>query len=293
MSKKAGSSQATVIQFPLKLAHAITAHKIQGQTIPKPLKVALDIASIFDDAHAHVMLIRASPKALKELDAMNARSINQHPMIWKQQKPKFLKICSLNCMNLQNTFDDILCDKTLRESTVLALSETWLNPGTSLNIDGYNCINNCLGPGKGLTLYYSIRIFRPGPQVIENRIQMTKLVSDEVDIIAVYRSDQGNLDHIIQHLKNLIEHGKNTVVTGDLNISYNANRNNIVTKYLENEGFIQYMKEATHIKGRHIDHFYLRHSDKPVNIASIYRYSPYYSDHDAICATIELPEDDL
>ena len=122
---------------------------------------------------------------------------------------------------------------------------------------------------------------------------MTKLVSDEVDIIAVYRSDQGNLDHIIQHLKNLIEHGKNTVVTGDLNICYNANRNNIVTKYLENEGFIQYMKEATHIKGRHIDHFYLRHLDKPVNIASIYRYSPYYSDHDAICATIELPEDDL
>ena len=121
MSKKAGSSQATVIQFPLKLAHAITAHKIQGQTIPKPLKVALDIALIFDDAQVHVMLsrveefeqifilgslpkekIRASPKALKELDAMNARSINQHPMIWKQQKSKFLKICSLNCMNLQN-----------------------------------------------------------------------------------------------------------------------------------------------------------------------------------------------
>ena len=25
----------------------------------------------------------------------------------------------------------------------------------------------------------------------------------------------------------------------------------------------------------------------PVNVASIYRYSPYYSDHDAICATIE------
>ena len=49
MSKKAGSSQATVIQFPLKLAHAITAHKIQGQTIPKPLKVALDIESIFNE----------------------------------------------------------------------------------------------------------------------------------------------------------------------------------------------------------------------------------------------------
>ena len=60
LSKKAtvGSSKATLIQFPLKVAHAITAHKIQGQTIPKPLKVALDISSIFEDAQGHVMLSR-------------------------------------------------------------------------------------------------------------------------------------------------------------------------------------------------------------------------------------------
>ena len=88
-----------MIQFPLKVAHAITAHKIQGQTIAKPLKVALDIASIFDDAQAHVMLsrvqefeqvyilqslpkdkIRASVKALKELEEMNGRSINKNPI---------------------------------------------------------------------------------------------------------------------------------------------------------------------------------------------------------------------
>ena len=199
--------------------------------------------------------IRASSKALKELDAMNARSINQNPMIWKQKKPNFLKICSLNSMNLQKNFDDILCDNTLKESTVLALSETWLEPGITLNINGYNCINNSIGPGKGLALYYSMEIFRPGPQVKENRIQISKLVSEEVDIIAIYRSNEGNLGELVKHLKTLIEEGKNTVVTGDLNICYSANRNNIVTKYLENEGFIQYMKEATHIKGRHIDHF--------------------------------------
>ena len=84
--KKGGAvgSYATLVQFPVKLAHAITAHKIQGQTIPKPLKVALDINSIFEEAQGHVMLsrvqellqvyiidkfdhrkLRASPKALK------------------------------------------------------------------------------------------------------------------------------------------------------------------------------------------------------------------------------------
>ena len=138
-----GSSTATLIQFPVKLSYAITAHKIQGQTISKPLKVALDIASIFDDAQAHVMLsrveefeqifilgklpeekIRASAKALKELEAMNSRSMNQNPITWKQQEDNIFKLCSLNSMNLANNFHNIICDPTLKESTLLALSET-------------------------------------------------------------------------------------------------------------------------------------------------------------------------
>ena len=60
LSKKStvGSSKPTLIQFPIKVAKAITAHKIQGQTIPLPLKVALDLESIFDDAQGYVMLSR-------------------------------------------------------------------------------------------------------------------------------------------------------------------------------------------------------------------------------------------
>ena len=56
-SGEAGAT-ATVIQFPVKLAFAITSHKIQGQTIPSPTKVVLDLNSIFEDAQAYVMLSR-------------------------------------------------------------------------------------------------------------------------------------------------------------------------------------------------------------------------------------------
>jgi hypothetical protein len=314
LSKKAtaGSSRATVIQFPLKVAHAITAHKIQGQTIPKPLKVALDISSIFDDAQAHVMLsrveefqqiyileslpeekIRASMKALAELAEMNSRSINQNPITWKQQDRSLIKICSLNCMNLSNNFDDILFDQTLKESTVLALSETWLDQQTPFNINGYKSHYNSIGPGKGLALYYKSEIFKPGPEIKEEKMQISKLESKEVDIIIVYRSEQGNLTDLVEHLKKLINTGVNTVVTGDFNICYVSNRNNKITKYLENDGFSQLMNEPTHMKGRHLDHLYFRPGSKPVQIPSIHRYSPYYSDHDAICATIRIPETEI
>ena len=51
-------STATLVQFPIKLAYAITAHKIQGQTVPKPLKVGFDTDSIFEEAQGYVMLSR-------------------------------------------------------------------------------------------------------------------------------------------------------------------------------------------------------------------------------------------
>ena len=70
--------------------------------------------------------IRASRKALTELEEMNKRSINQNHIPWKQDNECCIKIASLNCMNLSNNYEDIVCDKTLMESSVIALSETWL-----------------------------------------------------------------------------------------------------------------------------------------------------------------------
>ena len=53
-----GASTATIYQFPIRLAFAITAHKIQGQTICKPQKLVTDIQSAFIAGMVYVMLSR-------------------------------------------------------------------------------------------------------------------------------------------------------------------------------------------------------------------------------------------
>ena len=52
------SNVAIVQQFPLILSFASTTHKIQGQTILAPAKVAIDLRSVFGPNQAYVMLGR-------------------------------------------------------------------------------------------------------------------------------------------------------------------------------------------------------------------------------------------
>merc|ERR1711954_261522 len=105
LRKKSGEGGATanVIQFPIKLAFAITSHKIQGQTILSPAKVVLDLNSVFEDAQAHVMLsrvqcldqvyirknldeskIRTSQIGLAELERLKRISFNENPSPWNR-----------------------------------------------------------------------------------------------------------------------------------------------------------------------------------------------------------------
>ena len=143
------------------------------------------------------------------------------------------------------------------------------------------------GPGKGLALFIRDDTFQHRINITEEKMQITLVGSNELDVITVYRSEQGSTLQLIQHLRDLMNPGKAIVICGDFNICYNETRNNRVTKFLNQLGFSQLMKEPTHIRGRTIDHFYFREGAVIQEHPIILRYSPYYSDHDAICATIK------
>ena len=110
-------------------------------------------------------------------------------------------------------------------------------------------------------------------------------MSEKLEVIAVYRSEKGSLTELTEHLSKLITPELPTVICGDFNLCYLSQRQNKVTKFLENNESKQLVKDATHIKGRHIDHFYLKTSGKEIEKPTIMTYLPYDSDHDAICLT--------
>ena len=156
-----------------------------------------------------------------------------------------------------------------------------------LHIDGYNAHFNSSGPGKGLAIYLKDEKFQPTVDIKEEKMQITKIEASELQVIVVYRSEQGSTLKLIEHLDTMIEEKIATIICGDFNICFKTNRNNRVTKFIETKGFQQLMQAPTHIKGRNIDHFYFRSGGQIQEDAHIYRYSPYYTDHDAICATIK------
>ena len=220
--------------------------------------------------------IRASPKALAELQVMNEKSMNRNPIPWEQENENYIRITFLNIMNLKNNYDHMVKDTTLMRSTIVAVSETWLETNESLETTGFKEHLNSVGPGKGIALF-----------IKEENMQITLMGSNELDVIIVYRSEQGSTLQLIQQLGDLIIPGKARIICGDFNICYRETRNNRVTKFLNQLGFSQLMKKATHIRGRTIDHLYFREGSVIQENPTILRYSPYYSDHDAICATIK------
>ena len=306
--KKGGGATATLIQFPIKLAKAVTAHKIQGLTVYQPNTINLDISSTFAPAQAYVMLgraqalqqvhimdklkpdsIYASHEALIEYDKMNKRSLNNQTSGWFTPQPEALKIASLNVARLQPHFEDILCDPTLLKADIIHLCETWVEPEqdlTCFKIPGYHSNFLNIGPGKGLVTFYK-DTFRLVQNVAKEDYQITVFSSDTLYSIHIYRSTSSSIAGLIEDLKALIRTSSPTIITGDFNICLRRYPTNRLTTFLNGQGFNQINQTATHDAGGQIDHVYINDPDNSFDTPDLLRFSPYYSDHDALCTTLK------
>ena len=303
------SSTAKVIQFPLSLCFAATAHRFQGQTIHKPNTLAADFKTVFEAAQAYVMLSRveslsqlfiigslpenkfyASPKGLSELERLQRVSVNSNPSTWEQQHKWSIKIALLNCHSLADKIDDIRKDEMLLKADIICLTETWLLSDAVieiLNITGYRLHLNSKGRGKGIATFTKLMLDESFVDIKREKAQITRLSTPRVDIINMYRSQEADNAVLVNDLEQIIREGTPTVICGDMNLCFVTKRQNPVTNLLEGLGFNQLIKEASHLQGGHIDHVY-SNADPNIFEVDVRMHSPYYTsrDHDGFCITI-------
>ena len=307
LRKKGGieGSKAAVIQFPIRLALAITSHKVQGNSIPRPLKVAMDIGSVFEAAQAYVMLSRVqsldqvyiandmdakklmfAEKALDELTRLKAEAESiRRWEAWDSSSNATFKIASLNCAGLRSHIEDINGDDKLLKGDCLLFQETSLNNGERIKMAKYReSMFTSFGKGKGIATY-STKISMDVASRSEGRVQVMKSSFDKVDIINVYRSAEGSKATLVESLRHFIKEGQTTVIAGDFNICGKTEQQDAVLRFITQNGFTQLNDEPTQIQGRQIDHMFI---NQPSLVRGIERYSPYYSDHDALLLTLKL-----
>ena len=309
-SKKNLINTATVIQFPVKLAFASTAHKVQGATVPKPRKVIICTSDSFAAAMIYVEISRVcalsqlyflnefneekmypNSKALAELERLDSISLNMNPSDWNKPLSDVIKISSLNCRSLKKHHYDIISDNTLLCSDLIALQETWLEEiedyDTHLeemkkfDIQDYQLHTVSCGRGKGIITYFKNSIFSHIEDYKDTTFQLSKFQSGKCDVINIYRSQNGDFNQLKEQLSTMIDMDKPTLLIGDFNFCYLSSSAKPLRDFFRLNNFKQLIKEPTHIDGNIIDQAYMKDCKNNLRTET-FMQSKYYSDHRGI-----------
>jgi len=303
-SSKSHTAKAKVIQFPLMLSWATTAHKFQGQTVKKPNLLVADIDSVFEAGQAYVILgrvqelqqlylksftpskIMVNPKAMKESENLSEIALNNKTTVWTKRDALSLKISTLNIRSAVKHFDDLKHDHQMLHSDIICLNETFLHSNQCLpHLQEYHVLYASKGRASGVAILYKPFLkIKNSIIVTKDTFQAVKISFILFDLIAVYRSpSETSLKSFLDILKNGIDDTRATIICGDMNINLFKNPSNMVTLYLQSQGFKQIVRKATHISGSLLDHVYIR---LPKCTVFHNLHHVYYSDHDAILTVL-------
>lgn len=238
----------------------------------KPNALVVDVTSVHQPGMAYVMFSRVqsleqlhivdkvdaekitvNDKVKEEAKRMQRVSVNRNPCDWMNPETPGLKVCSFNTCSLRKHIEDIRTDPVLMQSDVLIVLETWLETSEEeeekYQLEGYRADFMSPGRGKGIATYTKkgLRSILSLSKFEEPNLQLVQVRMKALDIIAIYRSKDEPLPQLTQHLQQMIDPEKDTLVVGDVNIC--ATKTNALGNYLQQEGFRQLVTLPTHIGG--------------------------------------------
>ena len=204
------------------------------------------------------------------------------------------KIISINIRSLKSHFEDLKNEPGLEDCDVVLVQQTCLRiqeMTDTFKLANYSSHFNNQGNGKGLALFFRSR-FTPVLDVKEDRYQMSKLESNEYDVICVYRSSDSNPENqqtFASVLMSMVNVQKITFILGDFNLNSSGNESSVLSKVMLDFGFSQLVKEPTHNQGGIIDHCYLSNNILP-NDVKLTQKPVYYTDHDILEVQYRKPQ---
>ena len=304
LSKKQSSNKNLMAasQFPLRLAWAVTAHRMQGFTVKIPKHLIADLRTVKFAAQAYVMLSRvqsldqllivehvpedkiyACPEALQEYQRLQENALNHVQKLIADNSI----VVSLNIRSLPRHHADLIHDKQLLGKTI-ALQEVWTSQLESLDaleLPGYQL--HVVAPdhrARGVAFYFNAEEFHVSGDICTDDFQISCLSGVSYDIVNVYRSSaDGNVSLFLDSLEKVIKFDKDVYVVGDFNIDLLKFSNHMILEFFQKRGFQQWMQGPTHTGGGLLDHVYIK-SEINTKVDS---YFPYFSDHVAILVSAD------
>ncbi len=231
-------------QFPIKLAYACTAHKVQGMTMQSAV---VSLKKIFEPGMAYVALSRttslhglhitdfedkkiyADPAITASLQSMRRARVEEiMPLLQhvkENRQEHTLTLVHHNTEGLASHMEDIRCHHELQHADVLCLTETHLTGSctSDLQLEGYNLITRNrhvsysthqeIGKknGGGVAIYCKEHIPSQPRQYIQNVTDL-EFVVIKIDspikaaIVAVYRPPKYNIGEFLTNLKSMLDY---------------------------------------------------------------------------------------
>nr|XP_054591529.1 uncharacterized protein LOC129155826 [Nothobranchius furzeri] len=301
-------------QFPLKLAWAVTVHKVQGLTLENAV---VSFRKIFAPGQAYVALSRVTSlsgltiqdfdeKRIYCKDDITVAVSNMTPFLTpNSQFDRFnssaFTVFLMNVQSLNRHVKDLaFCTQHLQPNCI-AVTETWVSTDRSdaVQIDGYSFYNCPRGLAYSSTHESLIAFqeqqhggvgFYTADGVAFKMLQapdvnLESLVYSFVNLHIVlgliYRPPLYPLSLFKVNLTKLLDwlevQSETLVLMGDFNDD--ILKSSTILKLLTDRGYAQIVKQPTTEKGTLIDHVYVK-SNKYITEASV--IPTYFSDHQGI-----------